>query len=211
MQNILDATDISDLVLPEFPEATSESPCEQMLGEAITSLWSAHLNAKHAARATNDELRALRVKLGEQLCRMKEVLAKPGRDGQWSGFLRERGIPRATADRLVARHQRALNPDENCLTEADREPTDEEVQRLFIAVWPKLRRTLRSQQSVLLFVDLLTSHCQHSERPDREIPVVAPAAATFDPPSSDGGDSSVEPEFCSAPPPEPDRATICAS
>jgi hypothetical protein len=93
MQNILDATDISDLVLPEFPEATTESPSEQMLGEVITSLWSEHLNAKNTARATNEELRVLRAKLAEQLSEMKQILSKPGRDGQWSGFLRERNIP----------------------------------------------------------------------------------------------------------------------
>jgi hypothetical protein len=209
MQNIIDATDISDLVLPEFPEATG-SPSEQMLGEKIARLWFAHVNAKNAARATNEELRALRAKLGEQLCRMKGVLAKPGCDGQWSGFLREHNIPRATADRLVARHQRSLNPDENCVTEDVSEPTEEEVQRLFIAVWPRLRRTLRSRQSRQLFVDLLTSHFKSGEPTVHEIPVVAPAAVTVDPPSSDG-DSSVEPEFCSSPPPASDRATICAS
>jgi hypothetical protein len=59
---------------------------------------------------------------------MKELLAKPGRDGQWSGFLRERNIPRATGDRLVARHQRSLNPDANRLSEPVSEPTEEEVQ-----------------------------------------------------------------------------------
>src|ERR1700722_9290930 len=148
MENILDATDISDLVLPEFLEATTESPSEQMIGETITSLWSEHLNAKNTARATNEELRVLRAKLGEQLSEMKQMLSKPGRDGQWSGFLRERNIPRATADRLVGRHLRSLNPDANCATEDVSEPTDtdEEVRKLFAMVWPKLRRTLRSQQ-----------------------------------------------------------------
>jgi hypothetical protein len=190
MQDIIDATDISDLVLPEFPEATTESPSEQMLRDEIASLWSANVNA---ARATNEELRAIRAKLGEQLCRMKEVLAKPGCDGQWSGFLREHNIPRATADRLVGRHLRSLIPDVNCLTEPVSEPTEEEVRELFSSVWPRLRCTLRSQQSLQLFVDLLTSHCEHAELTLYEIPAVMPAAATFDPPSSDG-DSIVAPD-----------------
>jgi hypothetical protein len=89
-------------------------------------------------RATNEELRVLRAKLGEQLSEMKQMLAKPGRGGQWSSFLEERQIPRATADRLVARHLRSLDPDANRLSEPVSEPTEEEVQRLFIAVWPKL-------------------------------------------------------------------------
>ena len=98
---------------------------------------------------------------------------------------------------------------QNCITEEVSEPTDEDVQKLFIAVWPKLRRTLRSRQSVLIFVDLLTSHFKSSEPTVPEIPAVMPAAATFDLPSSDG-DSLVEPEFYDALPPETDRATICA-
>jgi hypothetical protein len=208
MLEVIDATNTTESLAADFTPETLEAHNE--LGEAITNLWSAHVNAKNTARATNEELRALRAKLGEQLCRMKEVLVKPGCDGQWSGFLREHNIPRATADRLVARHQRSLNPNANRLSEQVAEPTEEEVQRLFTSVWPRLRRTLRSQQSVLFFAALLTSHFKGGEPTDQEIPTVMPAAATFDPPSSDG-DSSVEPEFCSVPPPGPDRARICAS
>jgi hypothetical protein len=203
-----DARNTTESLAPEFTPETADPQAE--IGEAITSLWSAHLNAKKTVRATNEELRALRAKLGEQLWEMKRLLAKPGCDGQWSGFLREHNIPRASADRLAARHLRSLDPSANCVTEDVSEPTDEDVQKLFVAVWPRLRRTLRSQQTVDLFVSLLTSHCEHAELTVHEIPAVMPAAATFDPPSSDG-DSLVEPEFCSAPPPEPDRATICAS
>jgi hypothetical protein len=196
MLEMIDAmnTDIlndTESLIADFTPKTTDPQTE--IGEAITNLWSAHLNAENAARATNEELRALRAKLGEHLCRMKEVLAKPGCDGQWSGFLRERGIPRATADRLVARHLRSLDPDANRLSEPVSEPTDEDVQKLFIAVWPKLRRTLRSRQSVNLFVRLLTAHCEHAELTVHEVPAVMPAAATFDKPSSDG-DSSVEPD-----------------
>jgi hypothetical protein len=209
MLEMIDATETTEPLAADCTPETIDSQNERALGDEIANLWSAHANAKIAARATNEELRALRGKLGEQLSEMKQILAKPGRGGQWSSFLMERGIPRATADRLVARHQRSLNPDENCITEDVSEPNDEDVQKLFIALWPKLRRTLRSQQSVLLFVDLLTSHCEHAELTVHEIPAVMPAAATFDPPSSDGG-SSFEPEFCSAPPPGPDRGVICA-
>jgi hypothetical protein len=157
-------------------------------------LWVAHGNAKIAARATNEELRALRAKLGEQLSEMKQRLAKPGRGGQWSSFLEERQIPRATADRLVARHLRSLNPDANLLTEPIAEPTEEEVQKLFTSVWSKLRRTLRSRQSLILFIDLLTAHCENSEQRVHEIAAVMPVAATIHPVSSDG-DSVGEPDF----------------
>jgi hypothetical protein len=179
-----DAMNVIESVDTDFTPESMETHHE--LGESITSLWVEHANAKITARATNEELRVLRATLGEQLCRMKEVLAKPGCDGQWSGFLREHNIPRATADRLVGRHQRSLNPNANCATEELSEPTDEDVQKLFIAVWPKLRRTLRSRQSVECFVQLLMAHFKGGEMTDQENPAVMHAPATFDPPSSDG-------------------------
>jgi hypothetical protein len=208
MLDIIEVTNTIESVGAEFPPTTTESQNE--LGEQITNLWVAHANAKMAARATRGELCALRARLGAHLSTMKDLLAKPGRGGQWSSFLQEKGIPRATADRLVIRYQNSLNPEANRLTEADTEPTQEEVRRLFTSVWPKLRRTLRSQQSLHLFVELLTTSCEHSKLTDQELPVVTPPPATFGPASLDG-DSIREPESCSAPLPGPDRATICAS
>jgi hypothetical protein len=168
------------------------------IAEEITNLWSAHVSAKNTARATNEELRVLRAKLGEQLSEMKLLLAKPGRGGQWSSFLLERNIPRATADRLVARHQRSLNPDSNLLNEPPSEPTAEDVQKLLIAVWPRLRRTLRSRQSLELFVRLLASQFLSREAKDRESSVPTALAVTFGSAPSDE-DFTVEPELESAP------------
>jgi hypothetical protein len=178
MLDIIDATNTTDCVLPESP-AVTESQTEQELGEEIASLWSAHTGAKNTAKATRDGLRDIRVKLGEQLCRMKEVLACPGRDGQWSGFLRERRIPRATADRLVTRHLRSVNPDANRLSEPVSKPTEEEVQRLFNSILPRLRRFLRTPNSVYSFVSMLTSHYECSEVTDRGVLILKPAIPTI--------------------------------
>jgi hypothetical protein len=163
------------------------------LTEAITGLWTAHLNAKSAARATKAELHEIRARLGGRLHELKQVLAQPGRSGQWSSFLRERGIPRASADRLVIRHERRLNPNINRLIEANPEPTDEDVRKLFAAVWPKLRRTLRSPQSLAMFIDLLTSHYEGVEATDREILALAPPLPPICP-TSLNGDCSAESE-----------------
>ena len=92
------------------------------------------------------------------------MLAKPGRSGQWSGWLKERKIPRATADRLVSKHERSLNPDGNRLTESISEPSEEEIQTLLDKVAPKLRRVLRTPASVYRFIDLLTLSFEGIER-----------------------------------------------
>jgi hypothetical protein len=132
MLEMIDAMNTIESVSTDFTPEMADPQVE--LGEEITSLWVAHANAKIAYRVTNAELRILRAKLGEQFCRMKEVLARPGRGGQWSSFLEERQIPRATADRLVARYLRSLNPDVNCITEDIPEPTEEDVRKLFASV-----------------------------------------------------------------------------
>jgi hypothetical protein len=164
MLEMIDITNTTELLATDFTPEKKDLRNE--LREAITSLWFAHSTAKKVARTTNEELHAIRAKLGEQLSTMKQILAKPGRGGQWSSFLENRGIPRATADRLVARHLRSVNPDVNCVIEDVSEPADEEVQKLFTSVWPKLRRTLRSQQSITLFVRLLTSHFESGKVTD---------------------------------------------
>jgi hypothetical protein len=210
MLDITDATsthviNTTESIATDFAPETIESPNE--LGESITNLWSAHMSAKNTVRATNSELRAIRVALGEQLSEMKKLLAQPGRSGQWSGFLREHNIPRASADRLAARHQRSLIPEANRLSEPVSEPTNEEVQKLFVALWPRLQRTLRSQRSLDLFVRLVVSQfeCRGLENPESLV-VTAPAAM-FVPPPSDG-DFAVEQELESALPLVPDQDLV---
>jgi hypothetical protein len=192
MLDIIEVPNTIESLSPDFAPEMIDS--HNKIAEEITNLWSAHVTAKNTARATNAELRLVRAKLGEQLQEMKLLLAKPGRSGQWSSFLLERGIPRASADRLVARHERSLCPEANRLSEAVSEPTAEDVQKLFIAVWPKLSRTLRSQQSLDLFVRLLISQFECSEARDRETSVLAPPPATLVTGPLEG-DFTVDPEL----------------
>jgi len=176
MQDMIDVVNTSESVVTDFPPVSAEP--QNDLGGAITYLWSAHQNARNTVRATNEELRTIRTKLAEQLHQVKGSLARAGRDGQWSGFLREHKIPRATADRLVERHEKTINPTANCVSESISEPTTEDVQKLFASVWPKLMRTLRSRESLDLFIHLLKSHYECGEITDRGIIVLAPAAPT---------------------------------
>jgi hypothetical protein len=91
------------------------------------------------------------------LHQMKELLARPGRNGQWSAWLKERAIPRATADRLALKYEQSLHPHANCLSESISEPTEDEIEKLCAKVFPKLRRVLRTQHSLYRFVELMTS------------------------------------------------------
>ncbi len=175
MSEMMDTLEQTTLLVPEFQAAAPESDDE--LGEAISVLWNAHLNAKKVVRVTNEELRALRAQLGAQLAEMKQILAKPGRGGQWSAFLFERQIPRATADRLVARYQQSLNPQVNCSGESTGGPTEQEMREHFNSVLPRLQRFLRSPCSVYDFLAILVDHFQCGGISERGILVPRPPVA----------------------------------
>jgi hypothetical protein len=146
--------------IPERAESARTSEDEACLTVEILQYWDIHLHYLGSMKETNQKAREVRQHLGKLLFHLKQVLAKPGRDGRWSSFLREHGIPRATADRLVARHQRSLDPNANRISEATSEPTAEQVQKVFNSVWPRLRRVLVTPSSIYQFVLALASACK---------------------------------------------------
>ncbi len=145
-----------DSPVPEISQPESPSSDEGILTNEIVELWQVHESRQKSIKHETEEFRALRNELGKLLHQMKELLARPGRNGQWSAWLKERVIPRATADRLALKYERSLHPHANCLTEQLAEPAEEEIQKLFAKIFPKLRRVLRTPQSQFRFVELLT-------------------------------------------------------
>ncbi len=147
---------LTESTVPKIPQPETPLQDETGLTDKIVRLWQEHNDFKTSIKHQTQDFHALRNELGKRLAEMKEVLAKPGRAGQWSSWLKERKIPRATADRLVTNYERSLNPDWNRLIEAITEPTEADIQKLFAKTFPKLRRVLRTPQSVYRFIDLLS-------------------------------------------------------
>ena len=87
-----------------------DTEAERKLTTDINDLWSVHVQAQNTVATTKDKLKVIRQRLGERLHEMKLLLARPGRNGQWSSFLQEHGIPRTRADRLIAGHLRSVAP-----------------------------------------------------------------------------------------------------
>lgn len=169
------AQQIQNTAVPEFPalEVSPESPetlrpddpsQEAMLSAEIAQLWQIHSDYKGSIKDQTQNLRALRVELGKRLSEMKQLLARPGRNGQWSAWLKERRISRATADRLVLQFEDSHNPDSNCLSESISEPTETEIQALLDKIAPKLRRGLRTPASAYKFIQLLAASFEGGER-----------------------------------------------
>jgi hypothetical protein len=154
---------IQSVVIPEAepdgevqtvtPQA-DDTAIEGQLAVEITDLWSNHMRLHSAHRTTAKELRLIRINLAKRLYRMKTLLSRPGRGGQWRSWLRERGIPRSTADRLAGRHAETLGiQNGNGATDAIPEATrDGEGAKLAEHLWPDLRNILNAHASIIDFI-----------------------------------------------------------
>ncbi len=128
---------------------------ETRLKEEITTLWSEHTRLSADRRATSKELRLLRARLAERLHEMKSLLCRPdrGRASQWQGWLRQQGIPRSTADRLVARYDETLcRHGESMPSGAPSEPGPPTVEELAKGVWQHVGKILSTDELVVRFI-----------------------------------------------------------
>jgi hypothetical protein len=151
---------IQNAIIPE-PEAEAQPNTTQpddganetQLTQEISDLWSDHVRLSANHKTTAKELRQIRASLAERLHAMKSLISRPGRGGEWRGWLRERGIPRSTADRLVPRHAETLCADrENVPTGAISEPAKPTAEKLAETVWPSLKKVLVTGETVVEFL-----------------------------------------------------------
>ena len=151
---------IQNAIIPE-PEAEAQPNTTQpddganetQLTQEISDLWSDHVRLSASRKATSKELRQIRASLAERLSGMKSLLSRPGRVGQWRGWLKQRGIPRSTADRLVSRHAETLVGDNgNVPTGAISEPGEANAEKLAKNVWLRFGKLLTTGESVVEFI-----------------------------------------------------------
>jgi hypothetical protein len=83
---------------------------EDRIAHDIESMWIAHDSMHSTVREYRQELRLLDVSLGEALYYMRILLGGSGRAGEWSEFLKEKGIRTTSADRLAKAYERSLEP-----------------------------------------------------------------------------------------------------
>jgi hypothetical protein len=169
-------------------EAPTEVEAENKLHSEILSLWITHQVGKAVARRSNEELRTLRVELGSKLYQMKTILARTGRGGGWAPYLRAHGLPRASADRLVDRHETSLNPKTKRLIESIPETTADDVRHLVSSLLPRLRKVLTTPSWVEWFSVEVASQLGMGDG----IPIVGVDEATPVADGDSGGPSRTE-------------------
>ena len=161
---------------PTGTDSMGPSDNEETLAKEIRDLWTAHEDAQAAATRTKAEIKEVRERLSERLCQMKQLLARPGRRGGWSSFLRVEGIAKATADRLVRKHQRPAGQEQNVLNEQVSEPTEADVERLFNSLLPRLEQRLVTARAAYRFLLRFVCHFELGhEMQDTGILVLEPA------------------------------------
>lgn len=128
---------------------------ETQLTQEISELWSSHVRLNGDRKATAKELRQIRASLAERLHEMKLLLSRPGRSGQWRSWLRERGIPRSTADRLVSRHAETVGIENGNVPSEAIDQEHDAVEQLVQSLLPRLQRRLPDAQAVFHFIAAL--------------------------------------------------------
>jgi hypothetical protein len=120
---------------------------ETYLSGEIIQLWEMHRCYSGDIKAEQFRQRCVGNTLGQLLLSMKRILVTPGRNGKWSGWLKEHGISRATADRLVIRYAEAHNMLTESAHEQLHEPSESEIGKLFAALWGRMEKTLTTSRS----------------------------------------------------------------
>ena len=183
-----------------------ETGDEQRLADEIRQLWAVHVEAKTTVKNTRADLKAIRELLSERLYELKQLLARPGRNGQWSAWLKERKISRATADRLVQQYRADL-PGYESPHEAISSPSEDTAEKLARVVWARFRKFFVSDEVVIRFINGIAalSGVGHEECADGllifksvpkatdELPGTAPAIDPVPQPSEEGPPIPEEP------------------
>jgi hypothetical protein len=145
---------LSDGVMP------GDAKEAELTGE-IAKLWTNQLGKGSSLRRSRLELAAIREKLGEHLSEYKRLLAKTGRDGKWMAFLREAQIPKASAERYVAKWKISQLPKETNRTSGTiLAPTADEIDEIVKKLKARMQRVLTTPESVALFLRTLTAAFQ---------------------------------------------------
>lgn len=90
-------------------EAEPAAIGEPDLHARVTALWSRYRSVAIRQTRTRAELAQIRAEMGAYLSEKKARLAGAGGEGEWRPWLASCGIPRSTAERLIARHRYPLS------------------------------------------------------------------------------------------------------
>jgi hypothetical protein len=127
---------------------------EYLAGEVVHQ-WSCRQSYRRQIGGLEVEVKKHDAILGDLFYRMKRKLSKLGRDGGWSQWLKQRRIPRATADRLVLEHAEFFWLADELPHRERNEPLEGNVSQAAYRTSDRLENVLTSPKSRMMFVRCL--------------------------------------------------------
>jgi hypothetical protein len=147
-----------------------DSKAEQVMVTNIVSLWnslerkssSAQISKKSVAD-TKEDIAETKRALCVQLSAFKKLLAKVGRNGRWSQFLKEENMSKTTADRYVKWFDKMMEPTKLVPDELS---TSANISQLVTSIAARILRTLNTATSITRFLEGLTD-ALHKANPQK--------------------------------------------
>jgi hypothetical protein len=128
---------------------------DQYLAGEIVSQWSRREDIRRMMNTQQAELLKIDGVLSGLLYEMKKKLCRLGRNGQWSAWLEQQKISRATADRLVLEHAEYFDLTDELPHRAEREPLEGRICQAANRTNSRLENMLTSAKSRLTFIKVI--------------------------------------------------------
>ncbi len=128
---------------------------DEYLSGEIVHQWSVRQSFRREMSGQQAEVLKRESVLGELLYRKKRELCRLGRNGRWCAWLRQRKIPRSTADRLVLQHAEFFNLTDEFPRRERSEPLEASISQAAYRTSDRLENMLRSPQARIKFVRCL--------------------------------------------------------
>ncbi len=127
---------------------------EYLAGEVVHQ-WSCRQSYRRQMLGLEVEVKKHDAILGDLFYRMKRKLSKIGRNGGWSQWLKQRRIPRATADRLVLEHAEFFGLSDELPHRERNEPLEANVSQAAYRTSDRLEHMLTSPKARMSFLRCL--------------------------------------------------------
>jgi hypothetical protein len=127
---------------------------EYVAGE-IVSRWHHREQSRRLKNMHESEMLTFDAELAELLFRMKQKLSQPGRNGGWSLWLRQQGIQRSTADRLVMQYAESYGLTDELRHRDINEPLEANVCLAASRTSKRLKNMLKTPRSRMSLVKAL--------------------------------------------------------
>ena len=152
----------------------SESGCyrplcpvdDEFVAGEIVNRWFHREQSRRLMNMHETEMLQFDATLGELLYRRKQMLCRPGRNGEWSRWLRQERIARSSADRLVAQYAESHGQTDMLRHREIAEPLEGNVCLAAVRVFKRLKNMLKTPKSRMAFIRVLADRLQL--RVDRE-------------------------------------------